>query len=428
MAVQCGLGSAERARDALNAQIVQIEDDLGIPPAESASISSDTWRRWVHRTQVPQRGIAIRALCELAGRPLTDMWWVRQDDEDGIGMVEEMNRREFLSGAGSLALGVGIAGVLAEIGPPPAPNVDTYRLEVERAWRRYVDSDPQRSAYEAGDLVELGRVLMNRSRGADREQLAGLTALAALLTGRIAFFDLGRASAAAGAWQIAQGFLAESSDYPLKAAVHGHQAFVPGWQGRWSDAEKELGMAASYARRGGSPDLRSWLHAVAAENLGRSGRSREGLAEIEKSRRVLSDGGAYPDPWWLDYFDGSRLDGFDAAASLLAGGAVLRTPESTPTARRHARDRVERALLLLPTVDGSGPWGPQDAVTALDRACGHALLEDDDRALELARVACQVLARRPYAAARGRLDQLADILPANRIVELNGIEREFAAA
>jgi hypothetical protein len=67
-------------------------------------------------------------------------------------------------------------------------------------------------------------------------------------------------------------------------------------------------------------------------------------------------------------------------------------------------------------------------VTLLDRAVAFTLIHDDDQALTLAAEACQTLARRPYAAARSRLDTLADVLPACRLSDLREIERSYLAA
>jgi hypothetical protein len=248
--------------------------------------------------------------------------------------------------------------------------------------------------------------------------------LAAILVGRIAFFDLGRPGIADEVWCTAGTYLDDSQDNCLKACLHGHHAFVPGWAGLWADAESELRTASGYARRGGGPALRAWLHAVAAECQNKSHRSKDALDQIERARETLAAGGAWPDAWWLDFFDGQRLDGFDAATALAYAGQVIASGTATAAASRHASDRVQRALTHLHTsTDDPARFTPQDCVTTLDRAIGHALQGDDDAALSLAADACRTLARRPYAAARSRLDGLADTLPSIRMREFLEIER-----
>lgn len=283
--------------------------------------------------------------------------------------------------------------------------------------------------YRAADHAEHGRSLLARSRGSDHRQIADAAGLTILLAGRSAFFDLGQSGSAQEIWTVADRYLAGSYDHPLRACLHGHQAFVPGWAGRWCDAESELRVAAGHARRGGGPGLRSWLHAVAAECLTRPGRQREALVQIERARETLAAGGASCDPWWLDFFDAQRLDGFDAAVALAAGREALVSEFSTQRTTRHALDRVERALGYLHTPAGLPiEYTPQDCVTVLDRATAYALIHDDDQALRLAEAACQALAKRPYVAAQSRLGTLYDTLPANRVGQLREIERTYLAA
>ena len=161
---------------------------------------------------------------------------------------------------------------------------------------------------------------------------------------------------------------------------------MPGWSGRADLAQAHLHLAAGHARRGGGPGLRSWLHAVAAECLARSGRVADAVVQIERARETLAAGGAHDDPWWLDFYDPRRLDGFDAAVGLATAHAVL-SRDATLRDARHARDRVERALRLLPQPAEGPGLTPQDCVTLLARAVGTALVGDDDGALRLVETA-----------------------------------------
>jgi len=137
----------------------------------------------------------------------------------------------------------------------------------------------------------------------------------------------------------------------------GGPALLPGWSGRADLAQAHLHLAAGHARRGGGPGLRSWLHAVAAECLARSGRVADALVQIERTRETLA-----------------------------AGGAVL-SRDATQRDARHARDRVERALRLLPQPAEGPGLTPQDCVTLLDRTIGTTLVGDDDGTLRLVETA-----------------------------------------
>ena len=415
------LGGVEIAAERFNDRIREIEAEQGISPGQShATVLPATVRRWVNGVR-PRHAIVMRAVCDVARRSPRELGWVG-------GSVEDVERREFLTGAAAV-LGGALLPLLGDLGAPPSPDPDEFARHAAQLWANCWTSEPLTLVYRAADHAEHGRTLLARSRGSDHRRIADATGLTTLLVGRTAFFDLGQAAATQEVLAVADRYLAGSPDHPLLACLHGHQAFVPGWSGRWAQAEKELAIAAGHARRGGGPGLRAWLHAVAAECMTRAGKPREALAEIERSRETLAAGGAHPDPWWLDYFDAERLDGFDATVALAAGREVLSTGIGTQRATRHALDRVERALGHLHTTAAEpGEYTPQDCVTVLDRATAYALIHDDDQALRLAEGACRALAKRPYAAAHGRLGTLYDTLPANRAGKLREIELTYLAA
>lgn len=414
------LGGVEVAAEAFNDRIREIEAEQGISPGQShATIHPATVRRWVLGVR-PRYATVMRAIGDVTRRSPRELGWVRSS-------VEDVKRREFLTGA--VVLGGAILPLLGDLGAPPSPNPDDFARQAAELWSNCWTSEPVTLVYRAADHAERGRTLLARSRGSDHRRIADAAGLTTLLVGRTAFFDLGQAAATQEVLAVAGRYLAGSSDHPLLACLYGHQAFVPGWSGHWAAAENELTMAARHARRGGGPGLRSWLHAVAAECLTRAGRPRDALVEIERSRETLAAGGAHPDPWWLDYFDAQRLDGFDATVALAAGREVLSSGISTQRATRHALDRVERALRhLQTTIVQPGEYTPQDCVTVLDRATAYALIHDDDQALRLAEAACQALSKRPYAAAQSRLGTLYDALPASRAGQLREIELTYLAA
>lgn len=415
------LGGVEAAAETFNARIREIEAEQGVSPARShATVHPATVRRWVRDVR-PRQATVMRAICDVTQRSPRELGWAG-------GSVEDVERREFLTGA-AVMLGGALLPLLGDLGAPPTPDPGDYTRQAAELWTDCWTTEPLTLVYRAADHAERGRTLLARSRGSDHRRIADAAGLTTLLVGRTAFFDLGQAAATQEVWAVAGRYLAGSPDHPLLACLHGHQAFVPGWAGRWAAAEKELAIAAGHARRGGSPGLRAWVHAVGAECLTRAGRPRDALAEIERARETLAAGGAHPDPWWLDYFDAQRLDGFDATVALAAGREVLSSGTGTQRAIRHALDRVERALRHLHTTAVQpGEYTPQDCVTVLDRATAYALIHDDDQALSLAEAACQALSKRPYAAALGRLGTLYDTLPASRAGQLREIEMTYLAA
>ena len=417
-------GGVEAFTEAVNGRIRELETQQGIPPERShGNVHPATVRAWLRGAR-PRFAVRAQAVCDLAGRTTQQAW--------GRDTLDDVNRREFLTqaigGMGATALAGAILPIIAELGAAPDADPEAYTRRSAELWAGCWTAEPVDLAYAAADHAEYGRTLLTRSRGRDRQRIADAVGLTTILVGRAAFFDLGRPPTARDVWNVADRYLTGTADHPLLACLHGHMAFVPGWAGHWDEAEAHLKVAHGYARRGGGPTLRSWLHAVAAECQARSGRTSGALESIERAKETLAAGGAHPDPWWLDYYSVDRLEGFDASVSLTSAQEVLGRP-ATQRAARHALDRVERALGHLRTTSPHPKtFTPQDCVTTLDRATAYALIHDDDEALRNAEAACKVLGRRPYYAATVRLDTLADILPASKLGQLHEIERAYLGA
>lgn len=416
-------GGYERATAAINARIREIETEEGIPPERSRhDLHPSTVRRWIERGSRPRNPLVKRAICEVTGESLERL---------GLGRgVEDDGREEFLTrGAdvfGASALGGPLLSLIGDLGAPPDPDPVEYERRAAELWHGYLTSQPICLAHEADDHRAYGQRLLARSRDPGYQRIADALGQTMILVGRVAFFDLGRPDKAKYLWDVANYYLSCSTDHPLLACLHGHMAFVPGWAGRWQEADSKLHKAAGHARLGGGPGLRSWVHAVAAECLARDGQTQEALRRIDKARRTLDAGGAYDDPSWLNYYDLDRLDGFHAAVALAHARGVLRGSPSRHAAR-YEKERVERALGHL-HMSSAQPTNPQDCVTLLDRATAYALLEDDEQALVLAKSACQALTTRRYHAAAARLDTLKDLLPARRVGQLLDIEKAYLDA
>jgi hypothetical protein len=91
--------------------------------------------------------------------------------------------------------------------------------------------------------------------GATR-QLAAAVAESALLTARLAFFDLAEVPLAEEAFDLAQDAVEVANDHALSAVVLAHRAFVPGFAGHQGPAHEYLRAAQAHARYDAGPLLR----------------------------------------------------------------------------------------------------------------------------------------------------------------------------
>ncbi|TVT52052.1 transcriptional regulator [Amycolatopsis rhizosphaerae] len=218
---------------------------------------------------------------------------------------------------------------------------------------------------------------------ADGRLLAGSVAESALLSARLAFFDLGQPALAVQAFVIAERTAELADDHGLAAAIAAHHAFIPGFAGQESEAHSYLEAAHAHARYAGGPMLRSWLHCVTAEILARTGQAAASRDRIRQAEDSMTTSGSDPD--WLDFFTPDRLPGFAGNAALLAGR------------NSQAVNRLNQALERI----GSRA-AKQRSVLLLDLAAAH-VPDDPDHALELAVQACDLLESEPYVTAYQRI-------------------------
>lgn len=224
--------------------------------------------------------------------------------------------------------------------------------------------------------------------------LAAAVAETALLSARLAFFDLGHPDLADRCYGHAESTVEQAGDHALAAAVAAHHAFIPGFAGDRVAAQQHLDAAHAHARYAGGPVLRAWLHCVTAEVHARTGQPTSARERIRQSEDAL--GGNGTDPAWLDFFDAARLAGFAGNAELLAG--------------RH--DSATRWLgKALDQLDGHGT--KQRAVLLFDLAAAHAP-SDADHAAELAHQACGILESSFYRTAYDRIPSVQIALNGTR--------------
>jgi hypothetical protein len=311
----------------------------------------------------------------------------------------DVNRRQFLQGATFIGLAAvtptgSIDRLVRTLGKPPVDEstVAAY-ASIAAAQREMYWTSPGRPLFDSTVThLRLGLELLRSTNGGSRRNLVTAAAHSALLSGRLAFFDLAQPPVAQECLTVARDLVAEADDADLAAAVYGHLAFLPGFAGDRTAASAALAPAHRFARRSG-PRLRSWLHSVDAELSARTGDTKRAIIQTKRAGDALATLGS--DPTWLDFYDPARFASFAGYVQLLAGDA------------RTAALTLENALALLPS---SGT--KQRSVLLLDLATARAST-DPDHAVELASQAVNLLQAIWYPTAKDRLPALQRSLRAS---------------
>ena len=219
-----------------------------------------------------------------------------------------------------------------------------------------------------------------------RRKLFANTARVATLAGRLAFFDLRDTLTARGYYNLALESAREAGDHLQAAAALGHVAFIPAADFSYSAALDYLRAAAHQV--GKHPDGRivSWLSAVESEIRADAGSHSEALGAIDLARENLANPGLIADLPWFDYYDSTRLSGFEGYA-LLRNGQFAASGAALADAAEH----LPRAALK------------QRAVILADTATVELAGGDLDRACATAGDAADQLRRAGYAVGIGRL-------------------------
>ncbi len=402
-----GIGQ-ETGRPLPNIHLQAQRARLGLTQAEVAeSLAALAWqhdrqRLGVDATMVSkwERGLKRphklyrQLLCEMYGTTEDRLGLRPQQASDPLDDAygADVNRRRFLQGAAA----VGLAAVT------PAPSLDRLVRALDKplvdpaAVAAYASiaagqhemywMSPARPLYESTvSHLRLGLDLLRNTSGRDRQELAAGVAHSALLSGRLAFFDLAERPVAQRCLDVARDLVTESEDADLAAAVYGHMAFLPGFAGDRAGASDALAPAYRFGRRSG-PRLRSWLHSVDAELAARTGDTKRAMAQTEQAGEALTSSGS--DPAWLDFYDPAAFASFAGYVQLLAGDT------------RTAGATLEKALAELP-ISGT----KQRSMVLLDLATARAAT-DPDQAVELTSRAVQILQTVWYPTAQDRFPAL----------------------
>jgi len=229
-------------------------------------------------------------------------------------------------------------------------------------------------------------LLEGSGRSDSRQRLASSTAEAALLAGRLAFFDMQLPLVARACYQVALDATKEAIDHPLAVAVFAHMSFIPGFAGNAAEARNDLRGAHAHAAYGISETTKAWLGAVEAEIAANARDPKASLAALGRSEDCLARANPGDDPVWLNWFGPGMFDGFKGFSLHRAGRP------------KDAQRSLKAALAALP-VEATR----QRAVITADLASTHVPRREVDEACRLLGEAIMLLARADYAVARERI-------------------------
>lgn len=310
-------------------------------------LCANTVRRWETGERWPEPRYR-KHLVALFGKPASDLGLLTPQElsmrPEDDAQTELGRLCDVLTGEGDKAgvdratvlralLGVGVlplvtpllsfhAGQAPEGAVPACSDPDAYE-QIAHGQRELYWTAPARLLHEAAYAhTYLGVDLVRGAASGQRATLARALAQSALLTARLAFFDLAQPAVAVRCYDVALTASKEAGDHALAAAVLGHMAFVPGFHHDPGGARNLIVAALHHSRHGVSPTVRSWLHCVLSEVEARAGAGAASRHQIDLAEAALADD--HPVPPWFDFYDATRLDAFAGYAAL----AVADHPEA----------------------------------------------------------------------------------------------------
>jgi hypothetical protein len=239
-----------------------------------------------------------------------------------------MDRQAFLRRLTALGISPLVGSALASTDSADTPipanpeTVDSYqRLAAEHRQSYWTVAAPRLFA-SAAEQARAGVALLRQANdGLLQRRLASSVSEVAMLSARLAFFDLQRPDLARLHYATAFDAAKLGQESALAAAVLAHLSFVAA-HARDADHAQDLTRAAhAYGARHDNPVLRSWLHAVTAEIEATLGNTPACRDHLDAAYDALSTTGEAPKPSWLDFFDAARLDGFTGHCLLVADEA-----------------------------------------------------------------------------------------------------------
>jgi transcriptional regulator with XRE-family HTH domain len=360
----------------------------------------------------PASDLGLLTPDELAVRPDTEtlhefrrLWEMLTGDDKGNGWDRASVLRA-LVGASMLPLVAPLLSLDPEAAHADGRTVDpdSYQ-QIVRCQRELYWASPARPLYEAAYAhTQLGVGLLRAATSTSRTSLASALAESALLTARLAFFDLSQPAIAERCFDVALAATREAGDHALAAAVLGHMAFIPAFGQQPADARPLIDSALQHTWHGVSPMVRSWLHCVASEVEARAGAAVASRRHIDLAAGAVESDGTPPE--WLDFYDNGRLHSFAGYAALASGD------------HSEAAGQLNQALAGL-----TGAGAKQRSVVLADLATAHA--SDGDRAANYLNEAIDALHANWYGAGLDRVRAVRPVLGDSRHATL--IDERLAA-
>jgi transcriptional regulator with XRE-family HTH domain len=276
-------------------------------------------------------------------------------DAVGSGGVQRATVLRGLAVAGAMPLLAPLLGLRSHVASTTAPrhiDPETY-VTITHCHRQLYWTTPARPLFEAAYAhAHLGVELLGGAGGSARPTIAAALAESALLTARLALFDLNSPAIAERCFDVALAATREAGDHALAAVVLGHVAFMSVFGPTPHDARSPIEAALQHTWHGVTPAVRAWLHCVASEAEGRAGNGMAARHEIDLAAKAMDSEPEQPE--WLDFFDAVRLRSFAGYAALSAG------------------DNADAATYLSQALDGLDQKdGKQRSVILADLARAH---------------------------------------------------------
>lgn len=261
-------------------------------------------------------------------------------------------------------------------------------------------------------IKTVGDLLRKLPDPRDRRRLLRNRSHVSLLAGRLAFFDLHDSMRARGYYNLAIEAACEAGDDLLGAAAYGHLSFIPADDGSFSAAQDYLRAAEHHLARAPHRGVSSWLAAVETEIQANAGAEVSALAAAERAQTTLPHATPAASLPWFDFYDATRLAGFQGYAFLRFG----RFTEATGA--------------LLTALNGLPPHAvKQRAVFLADLATVHLRAADVDEACRIASDAADNLSLAGYATGMDRLRDLrAQLTPWNTHPGVRALDERLAVA
>lgn len=273
----------------------------------------------------------------------------------GIWKDELVKRRTLLKLLGSTpaaALSAGTTPTAKSVVNPTPDTVETLGELATRYQQLYHSAEPAHLITPIlAHLDTITDLLRRRPEQKLRRQLLRNQARAALLAGRIQFFDLYDSIAARGYYNLASESALEASDHLLAAAAQGHTAFIPASENNFNAAQDHLRGATFHLERYPHSLVASWLASVETEIQADAGNEQGALTALERAQEHMhkkNEKESLPD--WFDYYDGSRFNGFAGYAYLRFGRFDEARAALTSADKMVAPDAVKQRAVFLTDV------------------------------------------------------------------------------